>query len=296
MKKHSTAWWVCIGWWWYLCFAWWLYPIIWLISHFSKSRESSSVVNIERQENVRTNKHVKMPALLGSRPVLANKNQILCDCYSVKGKNPNTNRRKTENVVVESTASEEEIQRKSGLLPPYEIKKMEQRLPTEKQIAYAEKLGIIFPPDATIQDASVFLTRNEEDIPLIQPPAPDTLIRYLISKDIYVPAYAGVAEVSALYLNGISNKEKTAFFCMRVFCCLKKKSHCLLEDAPQEEQSLFFEFADLHETDADFMRSLSHYSAADISLIECKPLKKLKAYDIAANFIMSKQLDWQNHI
>ena len=235
-----------------------------------------------------TVKATKLSSAFGPKPLQAKKNNILCDCYSVKGKNPSTNRRKAEIVIVESTASEEEIQQKSGLLPPYEIIKMEQEGPTDRQIAYAEKRSIIFPVDASIRDASIFLTRYEEELHLIQPPAPDALIRYLIGKNIYVPAYAGTAEISALYLNGITRREKAAFFCMRVFCTLNNKSYRLLEDATQSEQDLFFEFADSYEADNDFLRSLSHYSAADLSLFACRVTKKLKAYNIAVNFLSSK--------
>ncbi len=94
------------------------------------------------------------------------KNRVLCTSYSVKGKNPTTNRAKTVSVIVESTATETEIHQKSGLLPPYEIMENPLEKPTEKQIAYAKKMNFSFPPDATIRDASIFLTRLENGMPL----------------------------------------------------------------------------------------------------------------------------------
>lgn len=231
----------------------------------------------------------KLSIVLGPKPLKAKKNKILCDLYSVKGKNPDTNRRKTEIVVAESTASETEIQQRSGLLPPYEIKRLDPELPTEKQILYARKLGIVFPPDASIRDASIFLTRADEEQPLIQPPTPDYLVRYLIDKGIFVHSYAGIMESSALYLSGVSFLEKSAFFCMRVFCDIKSKTYCLLEDAPQQERELFFKFANLHEDDNAFAKSVAFYSSTDLPLNRCPPLKKIKAYNIAADFLKSER-------
>lgn len=216
------------------------------------------------------------------------RNNVVCDYYSVKGVNPDTNRRKSKIIVVDSTSTEEEIQEKSGLLPPYEIEKLNQEAPTDRQIAYAEKLGIVFPADASVSDASVFLTRHEDGVPLVQPPAPDTLVRYLIGKGIFVPAYAGISEVSGLYLNNVSRNEKAAFFCMRVFCSIKNKSYCLLEDVPLAERNLFFEFANAYEADGDFLRSLLHYTAEDLPLNACPRLKKLKAYEMAVDFLKNR--------
>ena len=116
----------------------------------------------------------------------ANRNRVICTCYSVKGKNPDSHRTKKETVVVESTASLEDVQRKSGLFPPYEIIKVDLVPPTEKQISYAKECGIVFPEDASIRDASIFLTRYENGQPLIQPAVSDDLVRYLIEKNIFV--------------------------------------------------------------------------------------------------------------
>ena len=222
-------------------------------------------------------------------PVLkANRNRVLCAFYYVKGKNPNTHRIKKETVVVEATASAEEIQRKSGLLPPYEIVFIPPDPPTEKQIAYAKERGVIFPPDASIRDASIFLTRYENERPIIQPPTPDSFIRYVIGKNIFVHAYAGIHETSNLYLNGVSEAERVAFFCMRVFGCITKKYYYFLENASKSEQDIFWEFANLNKDDKAFMRSIDCYSADDLPLNACPSLKKLKAYNMAVEFLVTK--------
>lgn len=226
-----------------------------------------------------------VPNKFDSSKLKANRNHVLCACYSVKGKNPDSHRMKKETVVVESTASMEDVQRKSGLFPPYEIIKVDLESPTEKQISYAKECGITFPEDASVRDASIFLERFENDQPLVQPAIPDDLVRYLIGKNIFVYSYAGIIEASNLYLNGVPISEKAAFFCMRVFCSCKQRLYCLLEDAPYQERNLFEKFGETQIGNPVFLRSLDHYSAVDLPLDSCPSIKKLKAYEIAHDFL-----------
>ena len=219
----------------------------------------------------------------------ANKNRIICVNYSVKGKNPTTGRRKTVCVVVESTASQEEIQVKSGLLPPYEININDCKgTPSEAQIRYAEKLGFVFPADAGSDDASIFLTRAENKEPLVQPAMPDDLIRYLTKKGIHVPAYAGINEADRLYLYNVSQEEKYAYFCMRVYCDIMHCRYRLLEELPSGKRAIFDKFAELAIKDPDFIKSFLHYDSNDLSLSDFKKMKKLKAYNIANDFLRAE--------
>lgn len=215
------------------------------------------------------------------------RNNITCAGYSVKGKNPATGRVKRVYVLVESTASMAEVQKKSGLLPPYEIEGNDSPAyngPTEKQLAYAKDIGVSFPADATSSDASVFLTRYEEGRPLYAPPAPDRIVRLLIDRGIELPAYAGAYEASDLYIHNISLEERIAFFAMRVYCKLYGKQYCLLEDATQAERERFFECARKYQGDNAFVRSVFSYTGADLPLDSCPAPKRLKAYDVVADY------------
>lgn len=214
----------------------------------------------------------------------AQRNRVTCARYYVKGKNPETGRVKRVYVLVESTASLDEVQRKSGLLPPYEVEGADPSVydgPTEKQLAYAKKVGVSLPADATCGDATVFLTRYEEGRPLYPPATPDRLVRLLIDRGIDLPAYAGVLEASNMYFHQVGLEEKIAFFAMRVYCKLKGRQYCLLEDAPASERELFYEFARRYQGDKVFVRSLFSYSGADLPLDQCTISKRLKAYDVA---------------
>lgn len=218
----------------------------------------------------------------------AARNRVVCTIYAVKGKNPATGRRKTVQVVSESTDSLDVVQKKSGLLPPYEVEPVPPQGPSEAQLQYASRLGFAFPPDATSKDATVFLTRAEDGVPLSQPAAPDWMVRYVISKGIFVPAYAGAGEVSAAYLFGSSERERAAFFCLRVFCTVHRQGYRILEDATPEEAALFYGFADTYGEDEEFCRSLEHYGAADLPLDRAAPLKRIKAFDLAAAYLKVK--------
>ena len=217
----------------------------------------------------------------------ARRNNITCVGYSLIWKNPSSGLMKRVYVVAESTAPVEEVQRKSGLLPPYEIEGNDPASytgPTERQLAYAQKIGLSFPDDATSQDASVFLTRYEEKRPLYAPPTPDKIVRLLIEKGIELPAYAGVYEASNLYLHNVDLEERIAFFALRVYCSLYGKRYCLLEDAPKAERERFYEFARKYQGDNAFVRSVFYYTGEDLPLDSCAISKKLKAYDIAAEY------------
>ncbi|MCI9100943.1 MAG: hypothetical protein HFH58_14040 [Lachnospiraceae bacterium] len=233
-----------------------------------------------------TNEATNKVADLTREGAKTHKNCITCKKYFVKGKNPATNRFKTTQVVVESTVSMGTIQQKSGLLPPFEITEASLGAPTEKQIAYAKKLKLPLPQDATFEDVSIFLTRYEEGKTLYPSPMPEKLIRYLIGKGIYVPAYAGEDEAHNLYFHNIDLNEKIAYFAMKVYCNLKRKVYYTLEDAEPEMKDLFYLFAMKYKDNKEFIKSLYHYSGSDLPLGSYAISKKLKAYDMAVNFFI----------
>ena len=216
----------------------------------------------------------------------ARKNHITCKMYSVKGKNPDTNRFKTVQVVVSLTETTEKIQLKSGLLPPFEIKEILPDMPTERQIAYAKNINLALPQDATKQDCSIFLSRYENQKPLYPSPMPEKILCYLIDKNIYVPSYAGIDEAHNLYFNNIDLNEQCAYFGMKVYCNIKKKQCYFLEDADPKELNLFYEFARQYENNNEFVRSLSFYSGDDLPIGSYFISKKLKAYNMALDYFV----------
>ena len=61
-----------------------------------------------------------------------------------------------------------------------------------------------------------------------------------------------------------------------------------MENATPDERNLFDEFASLYSNDPDFVRSLEHYTAAELSLDRFLPVRRLKAFDLVSAFFRIK--------
>lgn len=116
-----------------------------------------------------------------------------CEVYKVHGINPETNRKKTVEVVAASNAPPELIQSKSGLLPPYKIDKAT-RPASDAQLETMRKHGINPPSDLSMLDASILITRSVEGKPIKQPTAPLSFVDYAIKNNVYIPKYANAKE------------------------------------------------------------------------------------------------------
>ena len=212
-------------------------------------------------------------------------NEIICSWYKVKGINPNTNRKKTITFVWDNMASQEEVGRKSGLLEPYEVEQLKADSPTLAQERYANGIGLRFPSDATTQDATIFLTRYENQEPIHQNGIAKWLLEiYIYKLQVYVPKYASVNEAHIYYYHGMPIKERVAYFAMRVYNDNKGKSHMFPHEATREEQEKFKIFSEEHYQDDKFMESFQRYGAMDLP-IGGKVQKRLKAYDIANSYL-----------
>lgn len=222
---------------------------------------------------------------LNNPPVIqANRNNIICKTFLVEGTGIIRKNQKRNKIVAISTEPLILDAEWIHSLPPYTVKEIPEELPTESQIRYARNLGFSFPADADKTDASIFIDRKLNDIPLIQPIVPDGILRYVINKGIFVPKYADKDTVCNLYIMNISTDELVAHFGMKVYSNLKNKAYFVLEDATELERELFFQFANEHMDDKSFMNSLARYSASDILFGSYGNLKKLKAYKIAEEY------------
>lgn len=130
-----------------------------------------------------------------------------CEVYKVQGINPETNRKKTVEVVDASNAAIEAIQLKSGLRPPYKVEKAT-RLASEAQLETMRKHGFKPPADLSMLDASVFITRSVEGEPLQQPVAPLSFTDYAIKHNVYIPKYATAKEAQDYLLAALPQNGK----------------------------------------------------------------------------------------
>lgn len=213
------------------------------------------------------------------------KNDIVCVEFVVKGKNPKTGRMKTAVVVGTDDEPIETVAKRSGFIEPYEVKKEEERIPSEGQFQYARTLGIKFPDDATLRDASIILRRAQENEEIVQRKIPKELIEIAIHKlNLYIPRYAGAKDFGYIYYNSLNGNERYEYFAMKVYCENSGKDYSFPFEATNEEKELFEKFAEKYQNDRSFIESFSRYTIDDMP-IGGTIKKKLKAYDIAKAYM-----------
>lgn len=212
-------------------------------------------------------------------------NDIVCEKYRIKGKYPGTGRMRTVEVVAWDKETEQNIAKKAGLVEPYEVEKIGMPKPTEKQMEYANNIGLFIPSNATKDDVSILLTRYEEHKPIKQPKAPTEILETLIKKmGIYIPSYAGETEMNAYFLRTMNTEEERyAFFAMKVYCQVTGKKYHFIHEANENEQERFRAFAKKYKDNRSFVESYNRYDQEKLT-ITGKIDKKLKAYEIANAF------------
>lgn len=209
------------------------------------------------------------------------KNELICVEHLVKGKNPNTGRTKTEKVLGIRGESREDIIKRTYLQEPIEITEVEQRQPSEAQIEYAKNLGITFPVDATMEDASVILTRAEDGVSIMQDKLSNELIKIAVfNLGIFIPAYAGYREFERMFYNSLDTKGECAYFAMRVYCEKYGKKYTFPYEATEEERKKFNDFAEQQLKNRSFVESYERYNLEEMPIGGIIK-KRLKAYDIA---------------
>ena len=210
---------------------------------------------------------------------------IACAWYKVTGINPNTNRRKSETFPWFRETPVEDIEKASGLLGPYECEQLPDRMPSDAQLEYARRIGVIIPRDATMEDASIFLTRKENNKPLHQVGVAEWLIKkYICELKVYIPLYASLTEAHSQYYYSLSVKERIVYFVMKVYDENKGAKYLFPHEATQIEQEKFRVFAEEYYRDNKFMESFERYSAEDLP-IDGTIKKRLKAYDMANSYL-----------
>lgn len=115
-----------------------------------------------------------------------------CVLYEIKGKNPDTGRQKTVQFTASSLSTLEEIQKLSGLLPPYSEYVDVTPMPTERQIPYALDLGVRIPPYADRYDISSFIDTalNRSVRKKYVSPTDPKYIHYAVAHNVYLPRWA----------------------------------------------------------------------------------------------------------
>ncbi len=159
--------------------------------------------------------------------------------YKVKGKNPLTNRMKTNTVVVRSGVPQNVITKKSGLLEPFTVTPYIEE-PSILQTDFAKDLNILYPSGCSKEDLSCLIQRQLDSF-FTHYINPD-LLKYAADNNIYVSPYSG--ELYGVYRVFIflSPKERIIFFLYLIYCGLVKTKARNLYDFPHH--NVFYQFLD----------------------------------------------------
>lgn len=217
------------------------------------------------------------------------KNDIICDRYEVKGKSLETGRMRTRELIAWDQESDKTILERLQMTEPYEIQKIGLEPPSEAQRRYARDLGIHIPADASKRDVSIFISRVLNDEPVRQPKAPNDILEVLIKQmGIYVPAYAGKAEMNGAFYASMDAQEQYAYFAMKVYAQSAGKNYRFLHDATLDERTKCYEFAREYREDRSFTESYSRYKLDELFIGE-KIKRKLRAYELVIAFFLNYQ-------
>lgn len=197
--------------------------------------------------------------------------------FEVKGIKASTNRKNT----VKISAFDEEnaielVKKQYGLIEPYEVKSVPIGEPTEKQLAYASGVGLVFPNDINIEDISAMLNRYED---YYADGATQELADYASNLGIMFSAYVGYDELICRIINH-SDIERCALYAYAVHQSIKnKKIGNIFEDANFEK---YYEFANYALNDPSVLKSIQGRSYTDY----LNPSKTTIAYKKVIEFLI----------
>ena len=178
--------------------------------------------------------------------------------YKIKGKNSQTNRRKT--IYVNATNEEQafEISQSQGILPPYETE-VELNYPSQNQINYALKLGIKIPESATSFDIYCLLTRYEDGDPTN---GNLELLEFAGNRGLLYSKFIGKKSLYNLIFDELNDLDRIAFFIFCIYRYLSDDRDGNL-DTHINKQS-FYDFANEHLYDQKFLKSMNEYSGQSL--------------------------------
>lgn len=200
--------------------------------------------------------------------------------YKVTGINPETNRKKSVEVIVLGS-DEKQAEHKSGLINVSAIEKIDPEPPSQAQIKYGNDLGIAYKDYYSKKDYSCLIsvaTAEEEYIPIDCKAA-----EFAANHDIFLSQYASLARLYRYYYANLTIKEAAAFFAFTVyqslygFVCYDYKEH--------PEYELFSNFSDDVIDDEKFTNSLLRYNDINEFIPEHGQIRKsTNAYKICIEY------------
>ncbi len=214
--------------------------------------------------------------------------------YKLKGKNPKTNRQKTETVVAKEGTSPEIVAQKTELLPPYSLtldpNPRTERPASEAQINFAKDINIPIPEHCSVEDMSLLIGRQTEEnmTDYITP----ELFQFAGEQGICLSPYSSPEIGISSILNSSCEQICLEFFAYFIYCSLHgiwhitspecSPHHAIFKDFGQD----FFSNSELLET----IRSLSYNNILYIRAhgkIDKRSSKNAQAFSLTCDFLNS---------
>ena len=199
--------------------------------------------------------------------------------YFITGINENGKRKIASVTGVDSQQAIESAVAK-GVLPPFDVEIAEHEPPTERQLEYLKRNGIIFLNGITKDDASCMISRvSGEDSE--ESPEP-YLVALANGLKIKFSAFIGAKGLFNSIIYQANDRDRAALYAYAVRQSMRGRSFGnMLEDS---EVSVFYAFADQVANNSTLMHSLSDRPVEDYK----KPYRGTAIYKAAAAFLDSE--------
>ena len=177
--------------------------------------------------------------------------------YKIKGKNPQTNRQKTETIVLKEDTSAEIIAQKTYLLPPYEISidsnARTERPASEAQLKFAKELNIPIPTSCSVEDLHLLISRKQEELEAdyITP----ELLEMVGKNGICLSPYSSPEDGIKAMLHSGDVKQRLTFFSYFVYCVSHGIWHITTPEHSKYKK-VFEEFGDTFLSDASLLEAI----------------------------------------
>lgn len=198
--------------------------------------------------------------------------------YRVRGVDEISGKKKTLKVIARDEAAAEKDVASRGLNPPYTFTEIDFDEPTERQVDYAEDLGIDVESFMNRNDVSALIGKKKDD----DSDPTDGLMTFAYNRNIYFSPFIGEKSLCTLLLNELSPLYKTAFFAYAVYQSMGNERLGNLDESLVRDK--IYEFAELNYCDKNYQRSLDTFLGEDLISFDFD-CKRRKAYQDAANFL-----------
>ena len=179
--------------------------------------------------------------------------------YSVKGTYPETGRKRTLKYNVHNLDDPEEFATTMGeLLPPYEINVVPFAPPTDRQLEFANDLGINIPDDVNKINISYMIDSKLGNDSIPNP----ELVEFAYNRKILFSKYSGKKSLYNAIFSQLPLLDKIAFFYFSMYRYLSEDRKGNLDTHPSKDT--FYNLATKQLENQAFITSMNKYSGEQV--------------------------------